>query len=306
MAEISAQMVKELREKTGAGMMDCKKALAEAGGDFDKAADLLRQKGVKTAEKKGGRVAAEGLVAVDVTNGGKLGVIVEVNSETDFVARNDDFVALTKGMVGHIARHAPTSVENLLDQAWTDGKKVKEFITEKIATIGENLTVRRFERFAVEGEGAVGFYLHPDNRVAALVEITGHSGPEAQNLAKELAMQVAAVTPQFISRESVPAEVVEKEKGFFREELKAANKPEAMWDKIMTGKLEKFYEGICLVDQLWIKEDKKKIRDVVAEAGKKAGATLKVARMSRLKVGEGIEKAKEDLAAEVAKTIGTA
>ncbi len=306
MAEISAQMVKELREKTGAGMMDCKKALAETQGDFSKAEEWLRKKGGLKAASKGTRVVAEGLVNIEVSNEGKLGVVVELNSETDFVARNDEFVKLLNGLVQHVARHAPTSLENLHEQAWTDGKKVKDVIAEKIATIGENISVRRFERFAVEGQGVLGSYLHANSRIAALVGVSGSTHAEVAGLAKELAMQIAAVNPKYISREQVPAELVEKEKELYKEELRAAKKPEAIWDKILTGKLEKFFEGICLVDQLWIKEDKKKIREVVAAAAKASGAELKIARMARFEVGEGIEKKKEDLAAEVAKTLGQA
>jgi elongation factor Ts len=306
MAEISANMVKELREKTGAGMMDCKKALTESGGDFVKAEEWLRKKGISKAASKGARVAAEGLVGIEVLEGGKLGVVVEVNSETDFVARNDEFVKLTQGMVQHVARHAPADVPALLEQAWTDGKKVKDVVTEKVATIGENLSVRRFVRFEVKGEGALGMYLHSNSKVASLVEVLGSAGAEAKELARELAMQVAAVRPPYASRAAVPAEVVEKEKEIYREELKAAKKPEAIWEKILTGKLEKFYENNVLVDQLWIKDDKKKVKDLVAELSKKAGAALTVGRVARIEVGEGIEKKKDDLAAEVAKTLGQA
>jgi elongation factor Ts len=306
MAEISAQMVKELREKTGAGMMDCKKALAESAGDYVKAEEWLRKKGISKAASKGARVAAEGLVGVDVTASGALGVVVEVNSETDFVARNPDFVALTAGVVQHIAKHAPTSIENMLEQAWTDGKSVKDALTEKVATIGENISVRRFARFQVEGVGVVGGYVHGNNRIGTLVEVRGSAGPEAASLARELAMQVAAVAPKYLTRAEVPDVVLEKEKEIYREELRTAKKPEAIWDKILGGKLEKFFEQVCLVDQLWIKEDKKKIKDVVIEYGKKAGVELGIARMARIEVGEGIEKKKDDLAAEVAKQIGQA
>jgi elongation factor Ts len=306
MAEISAQMVKELREKTGAGMMDCKKALAESAGDFSKAEDWLRKKGISKAASKGARVAAEGLVGIDVLNGGKLGVLVEVNSETDFVARNDEFIKLTKGLVAHVAKHAPASVEALLEQPYTDGKKAKDVITEKVATIGENISVRRFERVQVEGLGAVSHYLHANERIASLVEVLGSDNAEVSALARELSMQVAAMNPQFVSREFVPAALVDKEKEIYKEELKAANKPEAIWEKILSGKLEKFYEQVCLVDQVSIKDDKKKVKDLVSEAGKKLGATLKVGRVVRFEVGQGIEKKKEDLAEEVKKTLGQA
>ncbi len=315
MAEISAQMVKELREKTGAGMMDCKKALSETAGDFVKAEEWLRKKGISKAASKGGRVVAEGLVAVEVLNGGKLGVAVEVNSETDFVARNDDFVKLTQGMVQHVGRHAPKDMANLLEQAWTDGKSVKDALTEKVATIGENISVRRFARFAVEGAGTVGAYLHANNRIATLVEVLGSDKEEAKVMAKELAMQVAAMNPRWVSREFVPADVIEKEREIYREEIRNPappapgevrnNKkipPEERWPMIIEGKLGKFYENNCLVDQVSIKDDKKKVKDLIAAVGPE----VKVGRVIRFEVGEGIEKKKEDLAAEVAKTLGQA
>jgi elongation factor Ts len=317
MAEISAQMVKDLREKTGAGMMDCKKALSESGGDFAKAEEWLRKKGISRAASKGARVAAEGLVGAEITNG--VGVLVELNSETDFVARNDEFVKLLNGLVAHVGRHAPTSVENLLEQAWTDGKSVKDALTEKVATIGENIAVRRFERFAVTG-GGVGQYLHANGRIAAMVEILGSDKPEVVTLAKELAMQVAAMNPKYVSREQVPAAVLEKEREIYREEIRNPpppapgeirnpNKkppPEERWPMIIEGKLGKFFENVCLVDQVSIKNDKQKVKDLVAEAGKALGATLTVGRVVRFEVGEGIEKKKDDLAAEVAKTLGQA
>lgn len=345
MAEISASMVKELREKTGAGMMDCKKALTEAAGDFAKAEELLRKKGVAQAAKKGSRVAAEGLVGVKVSDDGKLAAAVEVNAETDFVARNAEFVKLVGGLVAHVAQHNPADLDALMGQSYEGGKTVKDAVTEKIATIGENLTVRRFSRFQVEGNGVVGTYLHSNNKVSALVEVLGSNHAEAKNLANELAMQVAAMRPPYVTREQVPPEALEREKATYKDELQNTwkftikdgpartgifrsedaekvmleisgklekvplsqivkreqiTKPEAMWDKIIAGKLEKFYENNCLVDQLWVKEDKFKIKDVVVDFGKKAGATLSVGRVARIEVGEGIEKVKSDLAADVA------
>ncbi|MEW6434077.1 MAG: translation elongation factor Ts [Myxococcota bacterium] len=350
MAEISAAMVKELREKTGAGMMDCKKALAESAGDFAKAEEWLRKKGVASAAKKGSRVAAEGLIGLKVSDDGKLGALVEVNAETDFVARNAEFVKLTTDLVAHIAQHNPADLDTLLAQSF-NGKTVKDAVTEKIATIGENITVRRFVRFQVESNGVVGSYLHSNSRVGALVEVLGSTGDEAKALANELAMQLTAMRPAYVSREQVPADVIEREKTLYKDELQNTwrftikdgpartgilrsedaekvmleisgklekvplsqivkreqiKKPENMWDKIIGGKLEKFFEENCLVDQAWVKDDKLKIKDVVAEAAKKAGTSLTVGRASRLEVGEGIEKKKDDLAAEVAKTLGQA
>ncbi len=351
MAEISATMVKELREKTGAGMMDCKKALTESGGDFVKAEEWLRKKGVSQAAKKGARVAAEGLIGLMVADDGSLGAMVEVNAETDFVALNADFVKLTGGLVKHIAQHNPADLDALMTQPFEGGKSVKDAVTEKIATIGENLTVRRFARFQTEGAAVVGSYLHSNNKVAAMVEVMGANSPDAKTLANELAMQATAMRPMFTTREQVPADVLEREKAAYKYELantwkftikdgpartgtfrsedeekvmveisgklekvplsqivkrEQVTKPEAMWDKIIAGKLEKFYENSCLVDQLWVKDDKLKIKDVIADAAKKTGKPLTVGRVARLEVGEGIEKKKDDLAAEVAKTLGQA
>jgi elongation factor Ts len=217
MAEVSAAMVKELREKTGAGMMDCKKALGETGGDFAKAEEWLRKKGIAKAGSKEGRVAAEGMIGTYV-HGGRIGVIVEVNCETDFVARNTDF----------------------------------------------------------------------------------------QDLVKDVAMQVAAASPKYVRREEVPTEQLEKEKEIQRALLKQQGKPEAMWDKILVGKVEKYFEQVCLVDQLWVKDDKKKVGEMITERAAKIGEKVAVRRFVRFEVGEGIEKKKDDLAAEVAKTLGQA
>ena len=311
MAEISATMVKDLREKTGAGMMDCKKALAESGGDFTKAEEWLRKKGISKAASKGSRVAAEGLIGALVEP--RLGVLVEVNCETDFVARNPDFVALTTEAAAHVAKSNPADVAAMLDQGWVkdSGKKTKDVLTEKVAKIGENITVRRFVRYEAQANSALGAYVHSNGRLAVLVELGTPNEAAARSedvvsLAKELAMQVAGVKAQYVSREQVPADVLEKEKEIYKAELAAAKKPEAIWDKILQGKLEKFFEGVCLVDQIWVKDDKKKIKNLVGEVGKKVGGELTVRRFARLEVGEGIEKKKEDLAAEVAKTIATA
>ena len=314
MAEISASMVKDLREKTGAGMMDCKKALSESGGDFGKAEEWLRKKGISKAASKGARIAAEGLVGLEAAADGTTAAVVEVNCETDFVARNPDFQVLTKDLAQHVARSAPTHLKAedvtagdggtaLLEQTLgATGKKVKDVLTESVAKIGENISVRRFARF--QGP-AVGSYLHSNNRVGVLVELaTTARGDEVNGLARELALQVAGAKPGWVTREEVPRATLEKEKEIYKAELAAQKKPEAIWDKILTGKLEKFFSDVCLVDQVWIKDDKKKIKQVIAESAKKVGADIAVKRFVRFEVGEGIEKKKDDLAAEVAKTIG--
>jgi elongation factor Ts len=309
MAEITAAMVKDLREKTGAGMMDCKKALTETQGDFAAAEDWLRKKGAVKAASKGTRVAAEGLIGLEVA--GTVAALVELNCETDFVAKNPDFQALLKKLTGHVLKAAPTHVRvedgpagdggtALLEQS-LEGKKVKDLLTESVAKIGENISVRRFARF----DGVVGAYLHANNRVASLVELTtAGSGDDVTVLAKELALQVTGAKPQWVSRDEVPAAALDREKEIFKSELLAAKKPEAIWEKIITGKLEKFYSDNCLVDQIWIKDDKKKMKQVIAETAKKVGQEISIKRLVRFEVGEGIEKKKDDLAAEVAKTIG--
>jgi elongation factor Ts len=301
MAEISASMVKELREKTGAGMMDCKKALTESAGDFDKAEDWLRKKGISRAASKGGRIAAEGLIGLAST--GKAAAMVEVNCETDFVARNPDFKKLADDVARQILEANPADVDALLATS-IGGKPVKDVMTDAVAKIGEHMSIRRFARQQVSGAGVIGSYVHGNGKVGVLVEVTGAENADAAGLAKELALQVAGLRPLYVSREEVPAASLDREKEIFREELRQANKPEAIWDKILTGKIEKYYEQVCLVDQPWIKEDKKKIKQLISETSKKAGTDLTVKRFARIDVGEGIEKKKEDLAAEVAKTIG--
>ncbi len=309
MAEISAAMVKDLREKTGAGMMDCKRALTESAGDFGKAEEWLRKKGISKAASKGARIAAEGLLGYLLSPDLQTGVIAEVNSETDFVARNPDFVTLTKDIAEVIAKAAPADLAALLAASWKDGKTTHDVLTEKVATIGENITVRRFAHFVVKGNGALGGYLHSNGRQGALVELTAGTAAAAKSedltsLAKELAMQATAMKPPYLRREEVPADVLEKEKEIYKAELVAAKKPEAIWEKILGGKLEKFYETACLVDQISIKDDKKKVKGLVADAAKKLGTDVTVTRFARFEVGEGIEKKKEDLAGEVAKTLG--
>ena len=311
MAEISATMVKDLREKTGAGMMDCKKALSESAGDFSKAEEWLRKKGISKAASKGARIAAEGLIGLSISADGRIGALAEVNCETDFVARNPDFVALTKELAELIGKAGPADLAALLETAWKDGKKVKDVLTESVAKIGENISVRRFARFALTGHTVIGSYLHSNGRQGAIVELTAGSEAAAKHeattgVARELAMQATAMKPPYLRREEVPADVLEKEKDIYKAELLAAKKPEAIWEKILTGKLEKFYEGACLVDQVSIKDDKKKVKGLLAEASKAAGAEVSATRFARFEVGEGIEKKKEDLAAEVAKTIAQA
>lgn len=292
---ISATMVRDLREKTNAGMMDCKKALEESGGDFEKAIDWLRAKGLSAAAKKSGRVAAEGTVFAQ--SNGKVGVVGEVNSETDFVARNDGFRAFVKDLSDHAMANADTDI---MTQTFKTGQKIEDVLKEKIATIGENLVIRRVKKFEVQGAGYVHTYVHGEGKIGVMVEVSGADSADVKTFAQDVCLHIAAMNPMAISADQMPAEVIAKEK----EVLKAKNieqgkKPE-MIDKIVEGQIRKFLAESCLLDQAFVKNPDVKVGDYMKETAKKAGAEIKVARFVRFELGEGIEKKVEDFAAEVA------
>ena len=301
MSEITASKVKELREKTGAGMMDAKKALVENGGDMDAAVDWLRTKGLAKAAKKSGRTAAEGLVAV-VTEGTK-GAVVELNSETDFVSRNEEFQAFVKD-VAQVALN--TSDVESLAAADLNGKPVSENLTDLIAKIGENMTLRRSENLEVS-KGAVVAYVHGAladglGKIGVLVGLESDASADAlQALGKQIAMHVAAANPQFLDSDSVDPAVAEREKSVLIEQAKAEGKPQEIAEKMVAGRMNKFFKEICLVDQIFVIDGETKIADVIANAGKDAGADIKLTGFVRVQLGEGIEKEEEDFAAEVAK-----
>ncbi|MCL6590802.1 MAG: translation elongation factor Ts [Firmicutes bacterium] len=305
MAEISAASVKELRERTGAGMMDCKKALGETGGDLEKAIEYLREKGLAAAAKKAGRIAAEGLVNAYIDSGKKVGVLVEVNCETDFVAKNPDFQQFVKDVAQLIAAKAPADTDALGKLPLGGGKTVAETITGLVSTIGENMAVRRFERFEVQGPGLVDSYIHLGGKIGVLIEFAVKkpetlSNPEFLNLVKDMAMQVAAAKPEYIRRTDVPKDVLEREKGIYKAQAMNEGKPEAIAEKIMTGRVEKFYKDVCLVEQLFIKDNEKTVTKVLAEiSGKLGGEEIVIKRFARFEKGEGIEKKKDDFASEV-------
>ncbi len=302
--QITAEMVRELREKTGAGMLDCKKSLVEADGNMDAAVDILRTKGLAAAAKKGGRIASEGIVATKVS--GSTGAIVEINCETDFVAKTDDFVAFVGSVAELILEKAPADLDAALALSFGTGT-LADALIEKISKIGEKISFRRFARFDAAG-GTVASYIHMGGKIGVLVELTG-AGPDkapVSALGRDLAMQVAAANPTAVRREEVSAEVIEREMAIYREQALAAGKPAAILDKIANGKLEKFFGDFCLVEQGFVKDPDKKIRDLVKEVGAQVGAQLEVSRVARFQVGEGLEKKSEDFAAEVAKTIGQA
>lgn len=289
---VTAALVKELREKTGAGMMDCKKVLTETDGDLEKAAELLREKGITKAAKKSGRVAAEGMVEAYISEDEKVGAIVEVNSETDFVAKNEEFRTFVMDVAKQIVKNNPESVEALLaEQAmFEEGKTVNEALIGKIATIGENISIRRFARFETT-DGLIEKYIHGDGKIAVLVNMTSGT----KELAKDVCMQIAAARPEFIDRDQVPAERVEKEKEILKIQTMNEGKPEAIAEKIVLGRINKFYQEICLVDQEFVKDPSKKVSDILKDS--------KVLEFARFETGEGIEKKEENFAEEVMKQL---
>ena len=291
MAAVTAAMVKELREMTGAGMMDCKKALANTDGDMDKAVEYLRENGMAKAAKKAGRIAAEGIVKTVVE--GTKAAIVEVNSETDFVAKNEEFKTFVMDVAKQIVDKNPADVEALLASPaeFEEGKTVQEALVGKIATIGENLSIRRFVRF--ESEGLVAKYIHGDGKIAVLVNMA--KGTE--EVAKDICMQIAAARPEFVKQEEVPAERVEKEMEILKIQTMNEGKPEAIAEKIVQGRIGKFYEEICLVDQAFVKEPSKKVSQLLSEKD------AEVVAFARFEKGEGIEKKEENFAEEVMKQL---
>lgn len=294
MATITPKMVKDLREKTGAGMMDCKKALAAVDGDEQKAIDYLREKGIAKAAKKSGRIAAEGAVGAYVSDDKKVGVLFELNCETDFAAKNEEFRALQAKLMKFIATKAPADVA-ALEKATIDGKTVTEIIGEATATIGEKLSIRRFERYETEGE--LTSYIHMGGKIGVLVDIIGGN----EQLGKDVAMQIAASVPLAVDRAGVKADDLEHEKEVLRKQALEEGKPENIVEKMVMGRINKFYKEVCLLEQDFVKADpseKKTVKDILGKA--------KVVRFVRYQLGEGIEKKKDDFAAEVAAQAGLA
>lgn len=306
MAEITAATVKELRERTGAGMMDCKKALAENNGDMEAAVDWLRAKGLAAAAKKAGRTAAEGLVGVAVE--GTRGAVIEVNSETDFVAKNEKFQDFVRN-VAQIALQTGGNVESLLAASYPGGGAVEEVLTNNIATIGENQSVRRAAVVEVS-EGAVVSYVHNAaapglGKIGVLVALEGSAPAETlQGLGKQLAMHIAAANPLALNAEDLDPALIERERSIAQEKANESGKPANIVEKMVEGSMAKFRKEHSLVSQLFVMDNKTPVADVVAQAGKEAGAPIKLAAFVRFQLGEGIEKKQEDFAAEVAAAAG--
>ena len=286
--QITAQMVKELREKTGAGMLDCKKALTETNGDIEKAIDYLREKGIASAAKKADRIAAEGTTYI-LTEGNDA-VILEVNAETDFVAKNELFQQLVKDLASHLLKNKPASLEEALAQNINDGQTVEAYINEYIAKIGEKITLRRFAIKTKPENGVFGEYLHMGGRIGVLTVLDGTTDAE---LAKDISMHIAAISPKYVSRDQVPAEEVERERNVLKQQALNEGKPEHIVEKMVEGRLGKFFEQICLVDQEFVKDPDVKVGKYLSSKG----AT--VVDFVRYEVGEGIEKRQENFAEEV-------
>ncbi len=302
---ITAQAVKELRERTGAGMMDCKKALTETNGDMEKAVEVLREKGLAAAAKKAGRVAAEGIVKTFISEDMKKGAMVEVNCETDFVADNAEFIEFAGKVAEMAANNDVSTVEELVALKYNDDKTVQEVLTELIAKIGENMTVRRFVKFNIEN-GAIASYIHGGGRIGVMVEVASEATDVAalEEVAKEVCMQVAAANPLFLSREQVDSEALEKEKEIYRVQALNEGKPENIVEKMVMGRIQKYCKEVCLLDQAWVKDGDKSIAKLLEEKSKEVGSPITITKFVRFERGEGIEKKEENFAEEVAKMGG--
>ena len=304
---VTASMVKELREMTGAGMMDCKKALSATDGDFDKAIEFLREKGLATAEKKAGRIAAEGLVATTIKDGDKVAAIVEVNAETDFVAKNEVFQTFVKEVVEQAADTDAADIDAFKAEKWAldTSMTVDEKLAAMIAKIGENMNIRRFEKIVSE-DGIVVSYIHAAGKIGVLVEAKTESNDErVKEALKNVAMQVAALNPKYVSTDDVPEEYKEHEKGILiaqaKNDPKNANKPENIIEKMITGRLAKELKEICLLEQEYVKaENKETVAKYLEMVSKEVGTPVELKRFVRFETGEGLEKKNEDFAAEVA------
>lgn len=298
----TAQDVKTLREKTGCGMMDCKKALTQADGNMDAAIDILREQGLAKQAKKASRIAAEGVAYAATNADATVGVVVEINSETDFVAKNDDFMSFVKTVADTIIEKNPADVDALLAEKAADSDMtVAELLQEKVLTIGENIKIRRFARYA----GAVATYIHAGGKIGVMVNFeTDVAGKEGfAEYGKDIAMQIAAVNPSYLQKSDVPDEVIEHEKAIMTEQVINEGKPEAIAQKIVLGKIGKYYEENCLVNQAFVKDNKMTVEQYTAKVAKDLGGSIKILGFVRFEKGEGLEKRSDNLADEVAKQL---
>ena len=299
---ITPAMIKELREQTGAGFGDVKSALTEAAGNMEEATKILRKKGLAAASKKAGRVTAEGAVVARVD--GNIGVLVEVNCETDFVGRNENFRAFAEEVAKAIAQSSATSVDELLNEKWPGSDDtVSHKVAEQIASIKENISIRRFARYTAPANAVIGTYIHGGGKIGVMVEIVAAGCTKDATLdevARDIAMHIAAAEPRFLRREDVTEKDLETEREIARDAAAKSGKPENIVEKMVSGKMEKFYGEACLLEQPYIKDDKATVTQYLQRRGKEAGCEYVVTRYTRYKLGEGIEKRSEDFAAEVA------
>lgn len=304
MANISAQLVKELREMTGAKMMDCKKALVETEGNIEKAVEFLREKGLADAAKKSGRVAAEGIVKTYISEDNKNGAVLEFNCETDFVAANDEFMAFADKLAQMVVETSAATVEELLNEKFDGEATVSDSLKALIAKLGENMTVRRFTKFSVEN-GIVKSYIHGGGRIGVLVEVACDKDSEVlDEVAKEVCMQIAAANPSFLGKDDVDTESMEKEKEIYRVQALNEGKPENIVEKMVMGRIQKYFKEVCLLEQPWVKDSDKSITKFLEEKSKEVGSPVTVTRFVRYERGEGIEVEKVDFAEEVARQMG--
>ena len=302
MANITAQMVKELRETTGAGMMDCKKALQEADANIEKAIDILREKGLSKAAKKADRVAAEGLVTIEINADNSVASIVEVNSETDFVAKNEDFKKLVKDAAEMALVTTNTEIEAFLNETHAEGITLKEVLNNRIATIGEKLDIRRFAKVTTDGQ--VAGYIHGAGKIGVIVELaTDSKDAKVLILGKDIAMQVAAMNPKSVSRDEVDADYIAHETEILTQQALNEGKPANIVEKMVKGRLEKELKEVCLLEQTFVKNPDLTVKQLVADVAKQVGSDINVVKVVRFEVGEGIEKKEENFAEEVAKQL---
>jgi elongation factor Ts len=290
---VTMKDIKELRSRTGAGVLDCKKALNEVDGDVEAAVEYLREKGMSDAAKKAGRIAAEGLVSLNITDDRKKGVLVEVNSETDFVAKNDQFKNLVSDITEHVLNSEAEDVEAVSEESWIkdESKTVNTVIKEAIASIGENINLRRFDRYNTDG--FLYGYIHLGGKIGVIVDFADDFSADKEQTAKDVAMHIAAINPEFLDRDSVSQQNIKKEKKIYKEQMLNEGKPEHIIDQIVEGKINKYYTQVCLLEQPFVRDDEKTVADVLKEND------MDINSFTRFEIGEGIEKKEEDFAAEV-------
>lgn len=303
----TAQDVAKLREQTGAGMMDCKKALTHTDGNMDKAAEYLREQGVNIAAKKANRLASEGIVSSFISKDGKIGALVEINCESDFVAKSDDFIKLCNNVANHIALTNPSSVEVLYTEKYALDKTntILELVNAAIAKIGEKITIRRFDRIEKKNDGLVESYIHMGGKIGVLLELASDkdlkANEEVKNMCHDIAMHIAAFSPSYVKSEEVPTAELEKEKEILKAQALNEGKPVQVIDKMVEGRVKKYYKEICLIYQDFAKDPSITVTQLLSNVGAKVGANLSVVKFDRFVMGEGLEKKNENLADEVAK-----